>query len=101
MMNKTIKNGEMVKNSTQLQQEEIKGLINSFMEILEGGDGLWVEKTDDEGIILWVNGDEYDENEYQQLEHIWYCFNVYKTTPRMGLYVEKLLERLKKSMIKE
>ena len=101
-MNTTIKNGELVNKSTQLQQEEIKGLINSFMRRLEDEDGLWLEKPvdEDESMILWVYGDEYDEDDYQHLEHIWYCYNVYKTTPKLGLYREELLERLKESMIK-
>jgi hypothetical protein len=102
-MNTQITNGELVNKSTQLLNEEIKGLINSFMRRLEDEDGLWLEKPfdEDESMILWVNGDYYEEREYQHLEHIWYCYNVYKTTPKLGLYREELLERLKGSMIKE
>ena len=93
----------MDKDITQLQMEEIKQLINLFMKELEDGNGLWLEKPEDEdeGMILWVNGDEYDESQYQRLEHIWYCFNVYKTNPRLGLYEEELLEGLNESMIKD
>jgi len=39
-MNTTIKNGELVNKSTQLQMKEIKQLINLFMKELEDGMGL-------------------------------------------------------------
>ena len=102
-------NGDVMNQSNQLQNDEIqmnmddvKTIINLLFLKLEDGEGVWMEKPEDEDgeMTLWVNGIDFDEGDYQKLEHMWYCFNVYKTSPRMSEYHWRLLNEIMDSLDK-
>ena len=97
-MNTEIKNGDVMNNNNHLNMKEIEKVINYLFLNLENDDDIssMIEKPDyqNDEMTLWINGIDFDEGDYQKLEHMWYCYNVYKTTPRMSKDHWRLLNEI-------
>lgn len=96
------KSNQLQKDEVQMNMDDVKTIINLLFLLLEDGDWVWMEKPEDEDeeLKLWIGEDDYNECEYQSLEHIWYCFNVYKTNPRMSHFHWRLLNEITESLDK-
>lgn len=96
-MKDVIKKERQVKNSNL--PLNYKEWIKEFMELLDEGKSIYIQPGDEpDERELVVGVDKYDMEEYEHLEHLYYCYWVYNKEPKLGEYIENLIEEVVNSL---